>query len=117
VTAVVLMVLLTPLGLLAPGGAFGEDSAGDLNLKKTHLSAVPSGLQKYNGFWHHAMFSGYDFSHDKHPAVGYLLSALVGIAVIALVVFAVSYLAVRLSRSRRRNAAQPAEPPLAKIST
>jgi len=63
------------------------------------------------------MFSGYDFSHDKHPAVGYLLSALVGIAVIALVVFAVSYLAVRLSRSRRRNAAQPAEPPLAKIST
>jgi cobalt/nickel transport system permease protein len=117
VTAVVLMVLLTPLGLLAPGGAFGEDSAANLDLNKSHLSAVPSGLQKYNGFWHHAMFSGYDFSHDKHPAVGYLLSALVGIAVIALVVFGMTYLAVRISRSRRRNAAQPAEPPLAGISS
>jgi cobalt/nickel transport system permease protein len=112
--AVVLMALLTPLGLLAPGGAFGEDSAASLDLKRSHLSAVPSGLGKYNGFWHHAMFSGYDFSHDKHPAIGYLLSALVGIAVIAVVVFGVSYLAVRLSRSRRQPQ-QPADSELAPI--
>jgi len=101
VTAVVLMALLTPLGMLAPGGAFGEDSAANLNLKKAHLSAVPSGLQRYNGFWHHAMFSGYDFSHDRHPVFGYLLSALVGVAAIAVVAFGLTYLAVRLSRSRR----------------
>lgn len=114
-TAVVLMALLTPLGLLAPGGAFGEDSASSLNLKQTHLSAVPSGLRKYNGFWHHAMFSGYGFSHDRHPVLGYLLSALVGVAVIAMVVFGISYLAVRLSRSRRRERRQPAEPQLAEV--
>jgi cobalt/nickel transport system permease protein len=61
------------------------------------------------------MFSGYDFSNDAHPALGYLLSAVVGIAVIALVVFGVTYLAVRISRSRRRNASQPAESELAPI--
>ena len=99
--AVVVMALLTPLGLLAPGGAFGESSPDNLDLKKTHLSAVPTGLRKYNGFWHHAMFSGYDFSNDSHPALGYLLSAVVGIAAIATVVFAVAYLAVRISRARR----------------
>lgn len=106
---VLLMALLTPLGLLAPGGAFGEDSADTLDLKQTHLSAVPSGLQKYNGFWHHAMFSGYDFGHDRHPVIGYLLSALVGIAAIAVVVFGVSYLAVRIARSRRPDRQQPAD--------
>jgi cobalt/nickel transport system permease protein len=109
--AVVVMALLTPLGLLAPGGAFGENSPDNLDLKKTHLSAVPTGLQKYNGFWHHAMFSGYDFSSDAHPALGYLLSAVVGIAVIAIVVFGAAYLAVRTSRLRRR----PAEVPYAEV--
>lgn len=124
VAAVVLMALLTPVGLLAPGGAFGENSPDSLDLKRTHLSAVPSGLQRYNGFWHHAMFSGYDFSNDAHPALGYLLSALVGIAVIAIGVFGVSWLAVRLSRSRQRGRSQPAgqepqpaEPPLAGVSS
>ena len=70
------MVVLTPLGLLAPGGAFGEDAPGDLDLKKYHLDAVPRGLQHYAGFWHNALFDGYDFSHDKHPDVGYLVSAV-----------------------------------------
>ncbi|MEO6703393.1 MAG: cobalt transporter CbiM, partial [Jatrophihabitantaceae bacterium] len=73
--AVALMVALTPIGLLAPGSAFGESSPQDLNLAKYHLSAVPDGLQRYNGFWHHAVFNGYDFGNDAHPALGYLVSA------------------------------------------
>jgi cobalt/nickel transport system permease protein len=109
--AVLAMLVLTPIGLLAPGGAFGEDSPDSLDLKQAHLSAVPTGLQKYNGFWHHAMFSGYDFSNDAHPALGYLLSAVVGIAVIALVVFGISYLAMRISRVRRPARQQPTDPP------
>ena len=72
--AMAVMVLLTPLGLLAPGGAFGEDSPDDLDLSKYDLSAVPSGLAKYNGFWHHAFFDGYGFGSDGHPAIGYLIS-------------------------------------------
>jgi cobalt/nickel transport system permease protein len=107
--AVAVLLALTPLGLLAPGGAFGEDSPENLDLKKVHLSAVPSGLQKYNGFWHHAMFSGYDFSNDEHPVIGYLISAAVGVAVIAAALFLLTFAVVRLSRLRRRSA-EP-EPP------
>ena len=58
--------LLTPLGLLASGSAFGEDP--------------------HAGYWHHALFNGYDFGHDRHPALAYIVSALVGMAAIALVV-------------------------------
>jgi cobalt/nickel transport system permease protein len=84
------MFALTPLGLIAPGGAFGEDSPAGLNLQKYHLDAVPSGLRHYAGFWHRALFNGYGFSHDRHPTVGYLVSAFVGIAVIVVIAFAVS---------------------------
>jgi cobalt/nickel transport system permease protein len=76
------MVLLTPLGLLAPGGAFGESAPKDLYLQKYHLDAVPHGLQHYAGFWHNALFSGYDFTNDAHPNIGYIVSALFGTAVI-----------------------------------
>jgi cobalt/nickel transport system permease protein len=65
-----LAALLTPLGLLASGTAFAETPM-------TH------------SFWHHALFKGYDFSHDRHPAVGYITSAFIGMAVIAIVVVAV----------------------------
>jgi cobalt/nickel transport system permease protein len=82
------MVLLTPLGLIAPGGAFGEDAPADLDLTAYHLEAVPSGLRDYAGFWHNAIFDGYDFTNDSNPVVGYLVSALVGIMVIGLAIFA-----------------------------
>ena len=98
--AVAVMVILTPIGLLAPGGAFGEDSPSSLDLKRYHLSAIPTGLGKYNGFWHHAIFNGYDFRHDGHPTLGYLLSAVVGIAVIGVAVFLVSSAARRISAGR-----------------
>ena len=91
------MAVLTPLGLIAPGSAFGEDAPGDLNLRKYHLNTVPDGLRHYAGFWHNALFDGYDFSKDAHPTVGYLLSAVVGIATIALVVVA-TFAVLRVSR-------------------
>ena len=93
--------LLTPIGLLARGTAFGEDAPADLDLHKYHLQSVPDGLARYAGFWHHALFDGYDFSRDAHPVVGYVVSALVGMAVIAAVAFALVAVAAR-SRSRSR---------------
>ncbi len=84
-----LAALLTPVGLLASGSAFGEDSPEHLNLHKYHLQTVPNGLAHYAGFWHHALFNGYDFSNDRHPALGYIASAFVGMAAITVVVFAV----------------------------
>jgi len=102
--AVGVMALLTPLGLLAPGGAFGEDAPQDLDLGGLGLSAVPEGLSKYTGLWHHALFDGYDFGGDAHPWLGYLISAVVGILVVGLVVYligkAVQALGKRGSRER-----------------
>jgi cobalt/nickel transport system permease protein len=98
--AIAVMAALTPLGLLAPGGAFGEDAPEDLDLHKYGLSAVPSGLNKYNGFWHHALFNGYDFTSDAHPTVGYIVSAVVGIAVVGAAIFLVT-MAVRWTAARR----------------
>jgi cobalt/nickel transport system permease protein len=81
------MVVLTPLGLLAPGGAFGERAPVDLNLHSYHLSAVPSGLNDYNGFWTHTVLGGYGFSSGQHQYLGYILSAIVGILAVAVGVF------------------------------
>ena len=74
------MVALTPLGLLAPGGAFGEDAPDDLDLQKYHLDAVPSGLRQYAGFWHNALLRRLRLQRRRPPDVGYFVSAVVGIA-------------------------------------
>ena len=92
------MVLLTPLGLLAPGTAFGEDAPADLELARYRLDAVPHGLQRYAGFWHNAIFGGYDFTGDAHPAIGYLVSALVGTIVIGVLVAGGLMIAGRVRR-------------------
>lgn len=109
--AVAVMVVLTPLGLLAPGGAFGEEAPEDLNLAELGLSTVPAGLQKYNGFWEHTPIPGYDFTDDKNPVLAYLVSAGIGVAVIAVLVFLVAHLAQRLGRSRRAGAGSGSEAP------
>ena len=95
------LVALTPLGLLAPGGAFGEDAPDDLDLGRYGLNAVPTGLRRYAGFWHHAVFDGYGFADERHPTLAYLVSAAFGLAVIALVIVAAVAIA-RLARRRSR---------------
>jgi len=72
------MAVLTPLGLVAPGRAFGESAPNRL----------------------HTLLNGYDFTHDRHPSVGYLLSAGFGMLIIALLTFA-AYALVRIARRVR----------------
>ncbi len=50
--ALAVVGVLTPLGLLAGGGAFGEAKPAGLDLAKYHLTAVPAGLRHYAGMWH-----------------------------------------------------------------
>ncbi len=101
-----LLVLATPLGLLAPGGAFGEDSPADLNLHEYGLRTIPAGLNHYNRFWSHALLDGYGFGPGQNQTVGYLASAGVGILVIAIAVTAV-WSVLRLVR--RPGAVDPAD--------
>jgi cobalt/nickel transport system permease protein len=97
------MVVLTPLGLLAPGGAFGEDAPADLDLGRYGLRAIPEGLNRYNGFWSHTLLGGYGFGSGDHPVVGYLLSAVVGIVVVGLAIAAVLGLPRLLARGSGRD--------------
>ena len=97
------LAVLTPLGLLAPGGAFGEDAPDDLDLGRYGLNTVPSGLRRYAGLWHHALFDGYGFSDERHPTLAYLASASFGLAAIAVVVVG-AVAGARLIRRARRPA-------------
>ena len=94
------MVVLTPLGLLAPGGAFGEDAPEDLDLGKYGLNTVPAGLERYNSFWSHTLLGGYGFRSGDHPNIGYIVSAVVGIAVVGLAVYLIGTFARLILRQR-----------------
>jgi len=97
------MVVLSPLGLLAPGGAFGEDAPQDLDLGRYGLRAVPAGLRRWNSFWSHTVLGGYGFGSGEHPVLGYVLSALVGAVVVGLAIL-LAYGIARLSRRARSTA-------------
>ncbi|MET8875285.1 cobalt transporter CbiM [Nocardia sp. NPDC004604] len=102
------LLLLTPLGLLAPGGAFGEDAPEDLDLGDLGLSAVPTGLAKYAGFWNHTVLGGYGFSNGSHPNIGYLVSAVVGIVVVGVTVYLIAVgLRALGSRGSSRTGTEP----------
>jgi len=105
-----MMVVATPVGLLAHGNAYGEANPNaDPNgfLRRNHLSAIPSGLDHYANFWHHALFNGYDFSHDRHPALGYIIAALFGSVVISAVLLGTCAIARMVGRRRSRAGAAP----------
>ncbi|MDR3686207.1 MAG: cobalt transporter CbiM [Coriobacteriia bacterium] len=71
-------ILLTPIGLLASGTAWGEWSAEQL---KATLGFVPAGMEKLGGIWTAAM-PDYAPTFIKNPYVGYVVAAVVGCAII-----------------------------------
>ncbi|GAA3297825.1 cobalt transporter CbiM [Dactylosporangium vinaceum] len=102
-----IMAVISPLGLLAPGGAFGEDAPQDLDLGRYGLSAVPEGLAKYTGFWGRTLLPDYGGGSWWQ----YVLSAVIGIAVVVALVFGVTWLIGRL-RGGEREAADLDAPPV-----
>ena len=95
------MIALVPLGLLAPGGAFGEDAPDKLNLAKYGLRTIPQGLNRFAGFWSHAVLGGYGFHDGDHPVIGYYVSAIVGILIIGGLIFLLMWLLRVLTRRGR----------------
>ena len=69
-------LILTPLGTLAVGTAWGEGSADS-------LSNAPAGLARLSSLWT-APFPSYAPAFVKTPAFGYMLSAMFGVGVILL---------------------------------
>lgn len=74
------LVLLSPLGLLASGTAWGE--WGVEELEGMGLGFVPEGLAQWEGFWG-APLPDYSVG-DWEPALAYILSGAAGVLLIAL---------------------------------
>jgi len=83
-TGLAVMIVLVPLGLLAPGTAWGEWGAQELTSRG--LAFVPQGMAKLSGLWS-APMSGYDLPALKNANIGYILSGIVGTIVIGIVVW------------------------------
>ncbi len=104
-----LLLVLSPLGLLAAGGAWGEWSAAELADPAARSAiaaasggvplpaAAPSGLVRLASFWT-APLPDYAPAFLRSAAMGYLVSALVGVGLIVLTAVA---LQVAFDRSRR----------------
>lgn len=82
-----ILILLTPLGMIAQGTAWGEWAAEEL---KEILGYVPKGLERLEGIWK-AVLPDYSIPGlEGHPllsALGYLLSAVIGVAAVVGVMF------------------------------
>jgi len=96
-TAFMAAAIIAPLGLIAPGFAYGEGSTDDV---RAAFGYVPKGLQDLST-WFSALFSGYNiklpFFSDTNAAlwqtaIGYEISGIIGILVVGLAVFGVMYL-------------------------
>jgi cobalt/nickel transport system permease protein len=74
------LIVLTPLGLLAPGTAWGEWSTDQL--KNLGLNFVPRGMVRWEKFWN-AIFAGYSIP-GLGEKTGYVISAVLGVALILI---------------------------------
>ncbi|WP_414647967.1 cobalt transporter CbiM [Desulfitobacterium sp.] len=88
VLGIVILAVLSPLGLLASGTAWGEWGQEELHAQ---LGFLPSGFQKFGDVWKHSLLpdygrAGFDQSFWQQALV-YLVSAFVGLLVIGLIAF------------------------------
>jgi cobalt ECF transporter T component CbiQ/cobalamin biosynthesis protein CbiM len=91
------IAVLAPLGLIAPGLAYGEGNAADV---KAAFGYVPAGLQDLSGVFS-APLAGYNlplpfFDQAKaplwHAAIGYEISDIVGVLGVGLIAYAIARL-------------------------
>jgi len=117
-TGFVAIAVVAPLGLIAPGFAFGEGSPDDV---KAAFGYVPQGLQQLSSFFS-APLSGYNvplpfFSNSSaplwHAAIGYEISGIVGILLIGVVILGLGW----LLRAVRGSSSEPPQPTGAQEST
>ncbi|ADD01536.1 PDGLE domain-containing protein [Thermoanaerobacter sp. CM-CNRG TB177] len=83
--AAIVIILLTPLGLLAPGSAWGEWGLDEI---KNMIGYVPEGMNRFSEVIKAILpdysIPGFDANFFQQ-ALGYIFSAVVGIAAIVLI--------------------------------
>jgi cobalt/nickel transport system permease protein len=78
------MIVLSPLGLLASGTAWGEWEGEEL---KKALGFIPAGLERLSGTWTHVLLPDYSLPGVEgfwSSAALYIFSALLGVGIICL---------------------------------
>ena len=101
-----LAVLATPIGLLASGTAWGEWGADEL--EEMGLGFIPQGIEKFAGWWP-APLPDYGFSR-MGAAIGYILSALVGIGLVTFLLWALGRWLARRNSSHQEPSPKPGSP-------
>jgi len=98
------LLFLTPLGLLAPGTAWGE--WGREELQQLGLGFIPAGFDQFADMWS-APLAGYDIPALNNPTVTYIISAVLGVVLIVVIFFGLSWLLTRLpNKSMQSNIRQ-----------
>jgi cobalt/nickel transport system permease protein len=85
------LAVVSPIGLLAPGTAWGE--WGTEELTKLGFSFIPTGMQKLSSFWS-APASGYNLPSLGNTPAAYILSAIVGILIVSIITWLFTKLAI-----------------------
>ena len=85
------LILLTPIGALAPGTAWGEWGGEELH---SLVGYVPANLEKLGGLWKAAM-PDYATPGISDTLLGYLIAAIVGTALVVGVTWGVGALLAR----------------------
>jgi cobalt/nickel transport system permease protein len=86
---VAVLMVASPLGLLAPGTAWGEWGVEELT--KLGLESIPAGLERLSTLWG-APLADYDLPALGNANMGYLLSALLGIVLVGTMVWLLTLL-------------------------
>ena len=98
-TALLVLVVLTPIGLIATGTAWGEYGTDEI---KGMIGYIPKGMAQMADKWN-ALMPDYSLPAlgDGQAASigGYILSAVVGIAVVGLLIFLLSKLIVKKDKT------------------
>lgn len=92
------LIVATPLGLLAPGTAWGEWSADELS--RMGLGIVPQGMSTMQGLWG-APLADYGIPALGNTSLGYVLSAVAGVGLIVVVSWLLSRLLAGMTRSQK----------------
>jgi len=89
---IAVLIVLSPLGLILPehfkaGSAWGEWGADEM---QKLVGYVPNGLEKLSSLWNAPMpdyaFKGWEEKGLLHLSFAYIVSAILGIAIIAVAV-------------------------------
>ena len=103
---VAVLILLTPIGALAPGTAWGEWGGAELT---DLVGYVPANLEKLGGLWKAAM-PDYATPGISNSLLGYLIAAVVGTALVVGLTWGIGAL---LARRRAEDADGSTPPPAA----